>query len=70
MSTPVWQLCPKCNGNKTQWDLRSTGIQYCNVCNGHGVISIFNGLPPYGYPTTITITTDTTDSKLNQTPTP
>lgn len=35
-----WQLCPKCYGA-----ISISGYE-CNICNGHGIISIIDGKPP------------------------
>lgn len=42
----TWQLCPKCKGNKKQQSNLTQVISDCNICNGTGIISILNGLPP------------------------
>jgi hypothetical protein len=51
MSNSVWQLCPKCNGNKynSLHTVFANGIiskEPCNICEGTGLISILTGLPP------------------------
>lgn len=51
----VWQLCPKCNGNKkvfkqefanytTGWSI--SGEFTCDICYGFGIISKLTGMPP------------------------
>ena len=43
----TWQLCPKCNGQGTNYNHQATSTScICDLCNGHKVISIFTGKPP------------------------
>jgi DnaJ-class molecular chaperone len=48
----AWQKCPVCNGDGTK-AISMYGSVTCNVCNGHGIISIITGLPPVGTKVTI-----------------
>ena len=46
--TPLWQLCPKCNGQGTVspgYAATNTSCT-CNLCNGRMIISVLTGLPP------------------------
>lgn len=63
MDNSVWQLCPKCGGDKITWNGILQQNTECGVCNGCGVLSTLTGLPPnkntknqYGQTTEITIT--------------
>ena len=52
IAVPIWQLCPKCNGDGDLFrhnspPLLSTNARpICDVCNGKKIISIITGLPP------------------------
>jgi len=42
-----YQLCPKCNGEKKIECINQTILfEDCDICNGKGIISTLNGLPP------------------------
>lgn len=50
-TTPVWQLCPKCNGNVgVSFDilipLTPYSNNYCKVCDNTGLINRLTGKPP------------------------
>jgi DnaJ-class molecular chaperone len=50
-ATPMWQLCPKCDGegNLTPLFNNTTGAapnEICDVCGGKKIISVLTGLPP------------------------
>lgn len=42
-----WQLCPKCNGQGTNYNNNAINTScICDLCNGHKIISAFTGKPP------------------------
>jgi DnaJ-class molecular chaperone len=43
-----WQCCPVCGGSGQSafGGTFNTSIPICKVCNGKGIISTLNGLPP------------------------
>lgn len=50
-ATPMWQLCPKCNGNidvikEAVEDMLNLPKQGCLVCDNTGLIHRFSGKPP------------------------
>lgn len=61
MRDSVWQLCPKCSGTKISYDYGLTGGIQCDICNGTGLISMINGLPPVQSVTTTANSTETTE---------
>jgi len=46
----LWQLCPKCNGERMihPFPAKSAELVICDVCNGKSIISSLDGLPPDG----------------------
>lgn len=45
----TWQVCPKCDGNKSIFQYSTTSAinrVQCPICNGFGVLNRDTGLPP------------------------
>jgi DnaJ-class molecular chaperone len=43
-SNNAWQKCPVCDGKGMGYTMYGSGP--CNTCNGHGIISTYNGAAP------------------------